>query len=31
MLLDSETMLLLGGVMVMTILSIIALTYSNIR
>ncbi|EHG15863.1 hypothetical protein HMPREF9138_01439 [Prevotella histicola F0411] len=31
MLLDSETMLLLGGVMVMTILSIIALTFSNIR
>jgi len=31
MLLDSETILLLGGVMVMTILSIIALTFSNIR
>ena len=31
MLLDSETVLLLGGVMVMTILSIIALTFSNIR
>ena len=31
MFLDSETMLLLGGVMVMTILSIIALTFSNIR
>ena len=31
MLLDSETMLLLGGVMVMTILCIIALTFSNIR
>ena len=31
MLLDSETMLLLGGVMVMTIISIIALTFSNIR
>ena len=31
MLLDSETMLLLGGVMVMTILSIIALIFSNIR
>ena len=31
MLLDSETMLLLGGVVVMTILSIIALTFSNIR
>ena len=31
MLLDSETMLLLGGVMVMTILSIIVLTFSNIR
>ena len=31
MLLDSETILLLGGVMVMTILSIIALIFSNIR